>query len=73
MEIFYAVIALLLGGMSFVMANPAGMPVFALAFAAAGFLRERRGARRKWLLALLAVAIIIGVIGSIISLQINFR
>ena len=46
MSIFFGVLALVFGIGAFAFADPVGVPVFGLAFAAAGFLREFRGSKR---------------------------
>ena len=46
MSILFGLLAVISGIAAFAFANPAGLPVFGLAFAAAGYLREYRGSQR---------------------------
>jgi hypothetical protein len=47
MPLFAAVASIVFGVASFAFGNPAGVPVFGLAFATAGFLREALGKKRR--------------------------
>jgi hypothetical protein len=70
MSIFYGVLAVVSGIGGFVFADPAGVPVFGLAFAAAGFMRESRGSRRAGVFALLGVGSLICVVGLLRSFHV---
>ncbi len=69
MSIFFGILAVLFGAGAFAFANPAGVPVFGLAFAAAGFLRESRGSKRLAVFILLGVGVLLCVIGTLRSLH----
>ena len=73
MPIFFAVASIIFGAGSFAFANSAGVPVFGLAFAAAGFLRESRDQRRRFVFALLIIGIALSAYGTFLSLQLNAR
>jgi hypothetical protein len=73
MPIFFAIASILFGAGSFAFANSAGVPVFGLAFAAAGFLRESRGAKRRFVFVLLIVGAALCAYGTFLSLQLNAR
>jgi hypothetical protein len=73
MPLFFAVVSIIFGAGSLAFENPAGGPVFALAFAAAGFLRESRGAKRNWIFALLIIGLGLSVYGTVLSLGMNAR
>jgi hypothetical protein len=73
MPIFFAVVSITFGAGSFAFANSAGVPVFGLAFAAAGFLRESRGRRRPVVFALLTVGLALCSYGTFLSLRLNAR
>jgi hypothetical protein len=48
---------------AFAFADPVGVPVFGLAFAAAGFLREFRGSKRLFVFILLGAGTLICAVG----------
>jgi hypothetical protein len=73
MPIFFAVASIIFGAGSFAFGNPAGVPVFGLAFAAAGFLRESRGSKRRLVFALLAIGAVLSVYGTFLSLRLNVK
>jgi len=73
MPVFFALASILFGAGSFAFANPAGAPVFGLAFAAAGFLRESRTAKRPWVFAVLTIGLALCAYGSFLSLRLNAR
>lgn len=73
MPIFFAVASILFGAGSFAFDNPAGVPVFGLAFAAAGFLRESRGAKRSYVFGLLAIGVALCAYATFLSLKLNAR
>jgi hypothetical protein len=64
MSIFSGLLAVAFGFGAFVFANPAGVPVFGLAFAAAGFLRESRGSKRMSVFVLLGAGTLICTLGT---------
>jgi hypothetical protein len=63
MSIFFGLLAVVFGIGAFAFANPAGVPVFGLAFAAAGFLRESRGSKRMAVFILLGAGSLICAVG----------
>jgi hypothetical protein len=63
MSIFFGLLALVFGVGTFVFANPAGVPIFGLAFAAAGFLRESRGSKRIGVFLLLGAGSLVCAVG----------
>lgn len=63
MSIFFGVLALVFGIGAFAFADPVGVPVFGLAFAAAGFLREVRGSKRMVVFILLGAGTLICAVG----------
>jgi hypothetical protein len=63
MSIFFAALAVAFGIGGFVFVNPAGLPIFGLAFAAAGFLRESRSRKRKAVLAFLGIGALVCSVG----------
>ena len=63
MSIFFGLLAVVFGIGAFAFANPAGVPVFGLAFAAAGFLRESRGSKRMAGFILLGAGSLICAVG----------
>ena len=67
MSILYGFLALTLGVVAFAFGNPAGVPIFGLAFAGAGFLREFRGPKRMPILLFLVVGSGICVFGTLRS------
>jgi hypothetical protein len=69
MSIIFGILALFFGIGAFTFANPAGVPVFGLAFAAAGFLREFRNSKRVAVFILLGLATLICVFGTLRSFQ----
>ncbi len=71
MNIFYALLSISFGIGTFAFKNPAGVPVFGLAFAAAGFLREFRGQKRKSVMMLLTGGSVICIVGTVKSLLLN--
>jgi hypothetical protein len=71
MNIFYALLSSLFGIGTFAFKNPAGFPVFGLAFAAAGFFREFRGQKRKGVIIFLTVGGVICIVGTVKSLLLN--
>jgi hypothetical protein len=70
MSICFGFLAALFGVGAFAFTNPAGVPVFGLAFAAAGFLRESRGSKRIAVFALLGAGACICAVGLLRSFQI---
>jgi len=73
MPIFFALASITFGIGSFAYGNPAGLPVFGLAFAAAGFLRESRASKRSFVFILLAVGVIICAYATYLSLRLNAK
>ena len=73
MPIFFAVTSIIFGAGSFAFGNPAGVPVFGLAFAAAGFLRESRGSKRRFVFALLAIGFAFCAYATFLSLRLNAK
>jgi hypothetical protein len=73
MPLFFAVVSIMFGAGAFAFENSAGVPVFGLAFAAAGFLRESRGAKRNWIFALLIIGLGLSAFGTVLSLRLNAR
>ena len=69
MSIFFGVLSVLSGLGAFAFASPAGVPVFGLAFAAAGSLREFRGRKRIAVFLLLGVGSLICAVGTLRSLH----
>lgn len=69
MSIIFASLALLLGLGAFAFANPAGVPISGLAFAAAGFLRESRRNKRIAVFILLGVGALICALGTLRSFR----
>jgi len=69
MSIIFGILALFFGIGAFAFANPAGVPVFGLAFAAAGFLREFRNSKRAAVFFLLGLATLICAFGTLRSLH----
>jgi hypothetical protein len=69
MNIVYGILSVVFGVGTFFFANRAGVPVFGLAFAAAGLLRELRGQKRKPVIAVSVVGAIICTIGTVVSLM----
>jgi hypothetical protein len=67
MSIFFGVLAVVFGIGTFAFVNPAGVPVFGLAFAAAGFLRESRGSKRMAVFILLGAGTLICAFGTLRS------
>ena len=63
MSIFFGVLALVFGIGAFAFADPVGVPVFGLAFAEAGFLREFRGSKRLFVFILLGAGTLICAVG----------
>jgi len=70
MSILFGVLALLFGIGAFAFMNPAGVPVFGLAFAATGFLRESRGSKRLAVFILLGAGTLVCAVGTLRSLHI---
>jgi len=70
MSIFFGLLAVVFGIGAFAFADPVGVPVFGLAFAAAGFLRESRGSKRMAVFVLLGVGSLICAIGLLRSFHI---
>jgi hypothetical protein len=73
MPVFFALASILFGAGSFAFANSAGVPVFGLAFAAAGFLRESRAAKRPWVFAVLTIGLALCAYRTFLSLRLNAR
>jgi hypothetical protein len=73
MAIFFAVVSIIFGAGSFSFANSAGVPVFGLAFAAAGFLRESRARKRPFVFALLIIGLALSAYGTLLSVRLNVR
>ena len=69
MSILFGIVALVFGSGSFAFGNPAGVPVFGLAFAAAGFLRESRARKRTGVFVLLSAASLICAVGTLRSFE----
>jgi len=67
MSIFFGILTVAFGVGAFAFANPAGVPVFGLAFAAAGFLREFRSTKRMAVFVLLGAGTLICVVGTLRS------
>jgi hypothetical protein len=67
MSIVFGILALIFGIGTFAFANPAGVPVFGLAFVAAGFLREFRGSKRVAVFVFLGLVTLICVFGTLRS------
>ena len=63
MSVFFGLFSLCLGAGAFCFSDPAGIPVFGLAFAGAGALREARGAKRASAYALLTISALICAFG----------
>ena len=70
MSIFFGLLAVVFGIGALVFADPVGVPVFGLAFAAAGFLRESRGSKRMAVFVLLGAGSMICVVGVMRSFHI---
>ena len=70
MSIFFGLLAVVFGIGAFVFADPVGVPVFGLAFAAAGFLRESRGSKRMAVFVLLGAGSMICAVGVMRSFHI---
>ena len=73
MPVFFAIASIIFGAGSFAYGNPAGVPVFGLAFAAAGFLRESRSSKRRFVFALLAVGVVLCAYATFLSLRLNAK
>ena len=71
MSIFFGLLAVVFGIGAFAFANPAGVPVFGLAFAAAGFLRESRGSKRVAVFVLLGAGTLICAVGVLRSFHVS--
>jgi hypothetical protein len=69
MSIFFGLLAVVFGVGAFAFGNPAGVPIFGLAFAGAGFLRESRGKKRMAVFVLLGAGTLICIVGTLRSLQ----
>jgi hypothetical protein len=67
MSVFFGLLAVAFGVGTFAFADPAGVPIFGLAFAAAGFLRESRGGKRMAVFVLLGVGTLICAVGALRS------
>jgi hypothetical protein len=67
MSIVFGILALIFGIGTFAFANPAGVPIFGLAFVAAGFLREFRGNKRMAVFILLGLGMLICTFGTLRS------
>jgi hypothetical protein len=63
MSILFGILAVVFGIGAFAFADPVGVPIFGLAFAAAGFLRESRGSERAAVLILLCMGTLICAVG----------
>jgi hypothetical protein len=63
MSALFGIFAILLGVAAFMFTNPAGVPIFGLAFGAAGFLRESRGSKRAGIFILLSLGTLISSAG----------
>jgi hypothetical protein len=63
MSVFFGILAFVFGVGAFAFSNPVGVPVFGLAFAAAGFLRESRGGKRTAVYILLGTGTLICAVG----------
>jgi hypothetical protein len=63
MSILFGVLAVVFGVGTFAFADPAGVPIFGLAFAAAGFLRESRARKRMPVFILLGAGTLICTVG----------
>jgi hypothetical protein len=70
MSIFFGVLAVVFGVGAFAFADPVGVPVFGLAFAAAGFLRESRGSKRMAVFILLGAGTLICAVGLLRSFHV---
>ena len=70
MNMVYGVLSIIFGVGTFFFANPAGVPVFGLAFAAAGLIRESRGQKRKIVIAISVIGALICAAGTVVSLMI---
>ena len=70
MSIFFGLLAVVFGIGAFAFADPVGVPVFGLAFAAAGFLREFRGSKRMAVFVLLGAGSLICAVGVLRSFHI---
>lgn len=68
MNAIYGILSILFGVGTFFFVNPAGLPVFGLAFAAAGLLRESRGEKRKAVIAISILGAVICGVGTVVSL-----
>jgi hypothetical protein len=53
---------------AFALQDPAAVPVFGLAFGAAGLIREARGPRRKAVLAIACVGIVVCLVGAALAI-----
>jgi hypothetical protein len=70
MSIFFGILSVVFGVGAFAFANPAGVPIFGLAFAAAGFLRESRGGKQMLVFVLLGAGALICTVGLLHSFHI---
>ena len=70
MSIFFGLLAVVFGVGAFAFANPAGVPIFGLAFAAAGLLREFRGSKRMGIFILLGTGSLICAVSVLRSFHI---
>jgi hypothetical protein len=73
MSVLYTILAFIFGAGSFAFGNSAGVPVFGLAFAAAGWLREARSTKRKLVYLPLSIATALCAYATLISLRLNVR
>ncbi len=69
MNLVYGVASILLGAVSFALADPAGVPVLGLALAAAGLVRESRREKRTATIALCGAGALLSLVGCIIAIR----
>jgi hypothetical protein len=63
MSVLFGVLAVVFGIGAFAFADPVGVPIFGLAFAAAGFLREPRESKRVAVMILIGAGTLICSVG----------
>jgi len=64
---------LALGAWSFTLGDPAAIPVFGLAFGAAGIVRESRGSKRVVVILISGLGEVLGIIGSVMAVRVRIR
>lgn len=73
MNVLYGVVSVLVGLFSLNLADPAGVPVLALAAGVAGLVRESRQLKRVTVYVLCAVGCLISAAGTVIAVSVRMR